>query len=96
MNSAAGIAARRVAQRDRRQLFLWSYTLAALAAVTVSVAVALSGARANPGLVALARGSMIAIPLAVGLNAWYHGRRERFAGLLVAAGFALFVTTLAE
>jgi signal transduction histidine kinase len=96
MNTAAGLATRRVAQRDRRQLLLVSYGLAALVAVTVSVAVALAGARDHPGLVALARGSIVATPLAVGLHAWYRRRGERFGAVLVAAGFASFATTLAE
>jgi signal transduction histidine kinase len=96
MNTAAGIAARGVAQRDRRQLRLFSYALAALAAVVVSVAVALAGAPNAPGLVALARGASVATPLAVGLYAWYRRRSERFGAVLVAAGFVVFATTLAE
>ena len=45
---------------------------------------------------ALARGLMVGVPLAVGLHTWYRRPAERFGLLLVAAGAAWFVTTLAE
>ncbi|HEX4718516.1 MAG TPA: sensor histidine kinase [Thermoleophilaceae bacterium] len=96
MNTAAGIAAHGVARRDRRPLLLVSYALAGLAAIAVSVGVALAGAPAHRGLVAVARAAMVAMPLAVGLYAWYRRHHERFGAVLVAAGSGLFVTTLAE
>src|SRR4051794_28383035 len=96
MNMAAGIAARGVAQRDRRHLLCTSYALAGLAAVAVAVGVALAGASEHRGFVALGRGAMVATPFAVGLYTWYRRRSERFGLLLLVAGLALFVTTLAE
>jgi signal transduction histidine kinase len=96
MDTAAGIAAHGLLQRDRRRLLFASYTLAALAAVAVSIAVSVHGAPKHAVLVALARGFMVATPLAVGLYAWYRRGSEHFGKLLVGAGAALFVTTLAE
>ena len=45
---------------------------------------------------ALARGLMVGVPLAVGLHTWYRRPAERFGLVLVVAGAACFVTTLAE
>ena len=70
--------------------------LAAAAAVSITVEVALVGADEQPALVALARGLMVGVPLAVGLHTWYRRPAERFGLLLVVAGAAWFVTTLAE
>ena len=70
--------------------------LAAVAAVSVTVEVALVGADAQPGLVALARGLMVGVPLAVGLHTWYRRPAERFGLVLIVAGAACFVSTLAE
>jgi signal transduction histidine kinase len=75
---------------------MFAAVLAAVAAVSVTVEVALVGADEQPGLVALARGLMVAVPLAVGLHTWYRRPAERFGLLLIVAGAAWFVTTLAE
>ena len=50
----------------------------------------------NPTAAAIARGLMVAVPIAVGLYAWHRRPDERFGPLLVAAGFGWFLTTLAE
>src|SRR5215212_5988088 len=96
MDSAARIAARPSGQRERRLLLLVSYALTASAAAVTAVAVAASGAPNNPGLVGLARGLIVATPIAVGLYAWQRPSTERFGLLLIGAGAACFVTTLAE
>src|SRR4051812_3497046 len=96
MDTAAPIAAQPSGQRERRLLLSASYALAAMAAVVVTVAIAASGTASHPALVTLARGSMVAIPFAVGLYAWQRRLSERFGLLLLAAGAVCFVTTLAE
>lgn len=48
------------------------------------------------GLAAAARASMVAVPVAVGLYACHQRPAERFGRLLVAAGLASFLATLAE
>jgi len=48
------------------------------------------------GTVALAHAAIVAVPIAVGLHAWYSGSNERFGILLAAAGGWAFLTTLAE
>jgi len=96
MNSAARIAARPSGQRERRLLLLISYALTASAAAVTAVAVAASGAPNHPALVGLARGLIVATPIAVGLYAWQRPSTERFGLLLIAAGAGCFVTTLAE
>jgi signal transduction histidine kinase len=66
---------------------------ATIAAATITgVSVAGEGA----ALAGLARASMVAVPIAVGLYAWNHHPPYPVGGLLVAAGFACFLTTLAE
>jgi signal transduction histidine kinase len=70
--------------------------LAACGAVAVTVAIALSGAAGDPILVASARALIVGAPVAVGLYAWYRWPEELFGRVLVAAGAAWFVTTLAE
>ena len=47
-------------------------------------------------LAATARGLMVAMPVAVGIYAWRRRPAERFGPLLIAAGFAWSLTTLAE
>ena len=62
----------------------------------VTGAVTLSGTATDlAGLQALARMSMIAAPVAVGLYAAYRPPFERFGVLLIASGVAWFLTTLA-
>jgi signal transduction histidine kinase len=76
--------------------------LAAVGAVGLglsAVAAALTAANVAPewaAVAAAARASMVAVPIAVGLYAWYRRPADRFGRLLVAAGFGWFLTTLAE
>ena len=77
-------------------------SLAALSAAGVAVcagavALTLSGSQSsNPTLDAEIRAAIIAAPIAVGLYAWYREPWARFGKLLVAAGFAWSLTTLAQ
>jgi signal transduction histidine kinase len=62
-----------------------------------AVTVTLSGGQSdNPTLEAEIRGAIVAAPIAVGLYAWYRQRWARFGKLLVVAGFAWSLTTLAQ
>jgi len=81
----------------------WSrFQLGAVGALGVglsAVAAALTAANVTSewgALAAAARASMVVLPIAVGLYAWYGRPAHRFGGLLVAAGFGWFLTTLAE
>ena len=58
----------------------------------------LSGSVQGEGtaLACVARASMVAVPIAVGLYAWHSRPDDRFGRLLVAAGFGWFLTTFAE
>ena len=96
MGAVVAVVDRRSATHGRRRIRLFAAVLAAAAAVAITVEVALVGADEQPGLVALARGLMVGVPLAVGLHTWYRRPAERFGLLLVGAGAAWFVTTLAE
>ena len=96
MGAAVAVAEGPSAARSRRRIRLFAAVLAAVAAVSVAVEVALVGADAQPGLVALARGLMVGVPLAVGLHTWYRRPAERFGLVLIVAGAASFVSTLAE
>jgi len=96
MGAAVAVVDGSSATHGRRRLRLFAAVLAAAAAVAITVEVALVGADEQPGLVALARGLMVAVPLAVGLHTWYHRPAERFGLLLILAGAACFVSTLAE
>ena len=96
MGAVVAVVDGRSATHGRRRIRLFAAVLAAAAAVAITVEVALVGADEQPGLVALARGLMVGVPLAVGLHTWYRRPAERFGLLLVGAGAAWFVTTLAE
>jgi signal transduction histidine kinase len=62
----------------------------------VTAAVTLSGSASDlAGLQALARISMVAVPVAVGIYAAYRPPFERFGVLLIASGVGWFLTTLA-
>jgi signal transduction histidine kinase len=80
----------------RRITLLFAAVLASISAVAISVGVALAGADAQPGLVALARALIVGVPLAVGLHTWYRRPAERVGLVLIVAGAAGFVSTLAE
>jgi len=84
-----------VPPRDRRRALLALGVAAALACMAVTGVAAMEAAT-RPGLVALARMSMVGVPFAVGLYAWHTRLNERFGVLLVAAGAGWFLTTLAE
>jgi signal transduction histidine kinase len=79
-----------------RRALLAAGSAAALVAVGISAAVAATGTEGDPWLVASLRGVITGVPLGVGLYAWYRRVHMRFGLLLVAAGAAWFVTTLAE
>ena len=96
MGAAVAVVDGPSATHGRRRITLFAAVLAAAAAVSITVEVALVGADEQPALVALARGLMVGVPLAVGLHTWYRRPAERFGLLLVVAGAAWFVTTLAE
>ena len=67
-----------------------------LAAMGIAVALAVTGPSHHPGLVALARGAAVGVPIAVGLHARSRRRDDRFGLLLIALGAASLFTTLAE
>jgi hypothetical protein len=70
---------------------------AALAMCAVTAAVTVAGsASEHAWLEAVARVVTVAAPLAVGVFALQRPHFERFGALLVAAGFAWFLTTLAN
>jgi signal transduction histidine kinase len=71
--------------------------VAAAAACAVAVVLTLSGNQSrNPFLEAEIRALVIALPIAVGLYMWNRDPWTRFAKLLVIAGFAWSLTTLAQ
>ncbi len=82
---------------NRRFAVLAGFFAAAAAACTAAVAVTLSGSQSsNPALDAEIRAVIIAVPIGVGLFVWYRDPWRRFGKLLVAAGFAFSLTTLAQ
>ena len=82
-------------RRPRRVLLACGIAITA-AAAAVAAAIALTGARGDPGLVAVVRALVAGLPLAVGLSAWYRHEQTRFGVLLMLSGAVWFVTTLAE
>jgi signal transduction histidine kinase len=66
--------------------------------LTIVAAAITAGSVGGEGaaLAGLARASMVAVPIAVGLYAWHRRPADPFGRLLVAAGFGWFLTTLAE
>ena len=96
MGGVAVAIANRASTAHRRRITLFAAVLASIAAVAISVEVALAGAEDQPGLVALARAVIVGGPLAVGLHTWYRRPAERFGLVLIAAGAACFVSTFAE
>jgi signal transduction histidine kinase len=76
---------------------LFVLSAAGLAVCAGAVAVTLSGSQSsNAALDAEVRAAIIAAPIAVGLYVWSRDPWTRFAKILVAAGFALSLTTLAQ
>jgi signal transduction histidine kinase len=70
---------------------------AGAAACAGAVALTLSGSQSgNPALDAELRAAIVATPIAVGLYAWSRKPWASFGRLLVAAGLALALTTLAQ
>jgi signal transduction histidine kinase len=97
MSAADRSSAGRVATlHDSASIALAGCALAGVALVATGATIAVSGADQNPALVALARALMVGAPIGIGLYAWHRRRSERFGLLLVLAGGAWFVTTLAE
>jgi signal transduction histidine kinase len=83
--------------RFRNVLVVLTLSAAGLAACAAAVALTLSGSHtSSPALEAEVRAAIIAAPIAVGLYVWFRDPWTRFAKLLVLAGFALSVTTLAQ
>jgi signal transduction histidine kinase len=81
----------------RRVGVVAALSVAALAACGAAVALTLSGNESrNPVLEAELRAAMIALPIAAGLFVWNRDPWRRFARLLVIAGFAWSLTTLAQ
>ena len=88
-----------LSRRARIQLHFNLTVLACAGLVLTGVAAAIAGQSdlpTNPTAAAIARGLMVAVPIAVGLYAWHRRPDERFGPVLVAAGFGWFLTTLAE
>jgi signal transduction histidine kinase len=82
---------------NQRFLVLGVVSAAGVAACAATVAVTLSGTQSsNPALEAQVQAALVAVPIAVGLYVWYRAPWTRFAKLLVAAGFAWFLATLAQ
>ena len=81
--------------RLRRPLLVLG-AVGGVAAAAVSSAVALDGADADEGLVALARVCITAVPVAVALYSLARRTHQRFAVLLLVSALGWFVTTLAE
>jgi signal transduction histidine kinase len=69
-----------------------AFLVVALPCVTAAIAIASD----RTALAALARALMVAVPLGVGLYAVRQRPSERFGRVLVVAGVAWFLTTLAE
>ena len=97
--ASVGLAARAQHQRAARApraALVVALTLAGLAAAGTSVALALASDHvAEPGLQA-ALMDWITLPYIVGgLIAWWRRPESRFGPLMVAAGFAIFLSTLA-
>ena len=70
---------------------------AGLAATIVAAAVTSANVEGEgAALAAVARASMVAVPIGVGLYAWHSRSDARFGRMLVGAGFAWFLTTFAE
>ena len=67
------------------------------AMVALAAAITASGATTDYGwLAAVARGTAVGAPIAVGLYARRRAASRRFGSLLVATGALIFVATLAE
>jgi len=67
-------------------------------ALTITAAAITAGSVDGEGaaLAGLARASMVAVPMGVGLYAWHRRPADPFGRLLVAVGCGWFLTTLAE
>jgi signal transduction histidine kinase len=68
----------------------------AVAAAGLAAALAAMTPSRHPALVTLARVAAVGVPIAVGLNARYRRRGDRFALLLIALGAGSLLTTFAE
>jgi hypothetical protein len=92
--AAAGAAGgiRSAVDRERTTLAFQAFVVAALPSVSAAIALSAGG---EPRI-ALARACMVGLPLAVGFYALRQQPSERFGRVLVIAGAAWFVTTLAE
>ena len=66
------------------------------ACITAAAITAESVQGEGAALAGVARATMVAVPIAVGLYAWHQRPADPFGRLLVAVGFGWFLTTLAE
>ena len=96
MEAAPAIAVAPAVEADRSRIVLTCGVAATVLLVAISAALAVSGADSQPALVAVARASIVGVPMAVGLYAWHRGVDERFGLLLIALGVAGFLTSLGE
>jgi signal transduction histidine kinase len=96
MDTAVRVPEGVAAGRDPRRVALLGLAVAGVAATAEAALLAHAGAESQPGLSALARALMVAVPMAAGAYAWHRGPDARFGLVLIAAGAGWAVTTLAE
>jgi signal transduction histidine kinase len=96
MDTAVRVPEGVAAGRDPRRVALLGLAVAGVAATAAAALLAHAGAESQPGLSALARALMVAVPMAAGAYAWHRGPDARFGLVLIAAGAGWAVTTLAE
>jgi signal transduction histidine kinase len=96
MDAASSVARAPPVRPSRHQLAVIGCGVLAVAVAAASAAIAISGPAEHVELVALARGLIVGVPVAVGLGAWLRDPSDRFGLVLAATGAAWSVTTLAE
>jgi signal transduction histidine kinase len=96
MAYAVSVAQHLFLQRDTRRLGLAIGVLFGLSATAVAAVVAATGAGDHQAAVATGRALMVGVPIFAGLYAWSRRADARFGLLLIAAGGACLLTSLAE
>jgi signal transduction histidine kinase len=94
MELAAPGARRRLGQLDRRLVLVTGCVLTTLAAGGAAAAIAAVGTHSD--LAALARGVIVAVPVAVGLGTAVRMENNRFGLLLAGLGGLMLLATFAE